>query len=246
MDQSNLITFYDQYSERWTEYRRLWPDLDLRERKVLEVLRDGLLVGRVLDIGCGDALLGKYLCRQPDVEYVGLDVSLRAVEQAASNLRSCRRYALVQGDVTTLAFPSDHFDVLIMGELIEHFQFPQIIASEIRRVARPGARVIITTPNYASLCHRVGLLLRGRIAFDVEEHVRLFTYRSFKEFLAANGFQPRRIEGVFYFIDMPWPLIMLRSHGRPFVQWLQAYEHRLFSPFPGLAGWLVADCKTEE
>lgn len=242
MTQPDLVAFYDRYSGRWAEYRRQWPELDLRERKVLELLRAGPLAGQVLDIGCGDALLGKYLCRQPGVEYVGLDTSPRTLELAAANLHNCERYTLVQGDALALAFKPDSFDVLIMGELIEHFQFPRFLAAEARRVARPGARAIVTTPNYASLCHRVGLLLRGRIAFDVEEHIRLFTYRSFKEFLIANGLHPRRIDGVFYLIDMPWPLLTLRSHGRPLLQRLQAWEHRLFHPFPGLAGWLVADC----
>jgi SAM-dependent methyltransferase len=242
-ESAGLIAFYDHYSERWAEYRQLRPDLDLRERKVLEMLRAGPLAGRVLDIGCGDALLGKHLCCHPGVEYVGLDVSSRTLELAAANLDDCQDYTLVQGDARTLAFGPDYFDVLIMGELIEHFQFPRLITAEARRVARPGSRAIVTTPNYASLCHRVGLLLRGRIAFDVEEHVRLFTYRSFKEFLVANGFHPRRIEGVFYFIDMPWPLLRLRSRGRPLYQRLQVLEHRLLRPFPGLAGWLVADCQ---
>ena len=243
MDQRDLIAFYERYSTRWVKYRELWPNLDLRERKMLEVLHTGLLGGRVLDIGCGDALLGKHLCRQPNIEYVGLDVSLNTLKLATSNLQDCTRYSLVQGNALALPFGSDEFDLVIMGELIEHFQFPRLIAAEARRVARPGSRAVVTTPNYASLCHRIGLLLRGRIAFDVEEHVRLFTYRSFKEFLAANGFIPRRIEGVFYFVDMPWPLLRLRSQEKPLYQRLQMIEHRLLHSFPGLAGWLIADCQ---
>ena len=246
MSKSEPVAFYDRYSSRWLPYRQLWPGLDLRERKVLELLQAGSLTGSVLDIGCGDALLGKYLCDQPGIDYVGLDASPRTLELARANLLNCERYSMVQCDALKLAFDSNKFDILILGELVEHFQFPHLIAAEARRVARPGARVIVTTPNYASLCHRVGLFLRGRIAFDVEEHVRLFTYRSFREFLIANGFRPRKIAGVLYFIDMPWPLIMLKSSGRPLIQRIQAWEHRIMQSFPGLAGWSVAECVVEK
>jgi len=246
MNLPDSVDYYEQYSTRWKGYRRLWPNLDLRERKVLDLLESVLPGSRILDIGCGDALLGRFICERHAVQYVGLDASRRTLQLAQLNLAGDTRPRLIQGDALHLGLAPATFDVIIMGELIEHFQFPSYLMTEARRVARPGARIIVTTPNYASLAHRIGLLLRGRIAFDVEEHVRLFTYRSLKEFLHHNGLQVQRIEGVFYVIDMPWPLIQLNSQRHFWIRRLQRLEHRLLGWLPSLAGWLIADCTIQK
>ena len=39
-----------------------------------------------------------------------------------------------------------HFDFVILADVIEHLQHPDLMLAEIRRVTKPGGKVIITTP----------------------------------------------------------------------------------------------------
>ncbi|MEP6939268.1 MAG: methyltransferase domain-containing protein [Rudaea sp.] len=48
--------------------------------------------------------------------------------------------------------PSDSFDVVLFTEIIEHLTFnPVAMWKQIYRVMKPGARLVVTTPNYYAL-----------------------------------------------------------------------------------------------
>jgi 2-polyprenyl-6-hydroxyphenyl methylase/3-demethylubiquinone-9 3-methyltransferase len=50
------------------------------------------------------------------------------------------------------SLPDDTFDVVLFTEIIEHITFnPVTMWREIYRVMKPGARLVITTPNYYAL-----------------------------------------------------------------------------------------------
>lgn len=50
------------------------------------------------------------------------------------------------------ALPENSFDVILFTEIIEHITFnPVAMWRQIHRVAAPGARIVVTTPNYYAL-----------------------------------------------------------------------------------------------
>ena len=59
-------------------------------------------------------------------------------------------------------YPDNHFEMVTVCELIEHLlRDPMFMLLEIRRVLQEGGRVLITTPNLASIAS-VAKLLEGR------------------------------------------------------------------------------------
>lgn len=51
-----------------------------------------------------------------------------------------------------LAIPDNTFDLVLFTEIIEHITFnPVAMWREVYRVMKPGARIVITTPNYYAL-----------------------------------------------------------------------------------------------
>ena len=122
-----------------------------------QLIRPHLRAGsRVLEIGCGAGNLllqatvaGSYP--------VALDLSMQALtfvrsrlEEAKSGIEAPSDFACTQAIGESLPLANESFDCVLMSEVIEHLEAPQISICEAVRVLRPGGRLLITTPNYRS------------------------------------------------------------------------------------------------
>ncbi len=110
----------------------------------------------VLDLGCGEGNLLKFLLEDPQFERIlGMDVSLHALEMAKRRLKLHRlnerdqsRISLVQGSATYRDRRMEGFDAAVLVEVIEHLE-PYHLKSMERAVfefAKPKM-VVITTPR---------------------------------------------------------------------------------------------------
>lgn len=100
---------------------------------------------KVLDAGCGT---GRNLLEMAAVgEASGVDSSPDAVQ-------FCRERGLervVQGDLPKLPFGDGEFGVVLLADVVEHLEDDVGSLRELRRVAAPGATLVVTTPAYPSL-----------------------------------------------------------------------------------------------
>ena len=105
---------------------------------------------RVLDVGCSQGIVAILLGRE-GFEVVGVDVQTSRIEYATEDLAkeeeaTRQRVTFMVGDAGELPFPDDHFDSVIMGEVIEHLAAPDRVLQEAARVLRPGGVLVLTTP----------------------------------------------------------------------------------------------------
>ena len=113
---------------------------------------------RWLDIGCGrgdllrrirDHWEPSELCGIDPIDWLDEDLkddvrfSTVAIEQAGEQLQSADRVLLV--------------------EVIEHLEAPWSALRQAARLVAPGGRLVVSTPNVATLRHRLELALRGRL-----------------------------------------------------------------------------------
>lgn len=113
----------------------------------LERTRKALACGPghdVLDLGCGP---GNLLERLSGRRVVGVDLSETLLGQARTRLGSRPGFELRRAAAEELPFPDASFDRIVCSEVLEHVISPGSVIAEIRRVARPGARVVLTLPN---------------------------------------------------------------------------------------------------
>ncbi len=123
--------------------------------------------GRLLDLGCGGGdLLGRMLSLGWQAE--GVDNDPAAVEA------SCRKgFAVRLGSLHEQRFPDASFDAVVMSHVIEHVHHPADLLKEVRRILKPGRRLVMATPNAQSLGHR---MFGARWPFlDPPRHLQLFT-----------------------------------------------------------------------
>jgi 2-polyprenyl-3-methyl-5-hydroxy-6-metoxy-1,4-benzoquinol methylase len=110
-----------------------------------------------LDIGCGRGeLLRKIKQRWEPGELHGLDV----IDWLDEDLRgevSFRIVAAEQADALPQA------DRVLLVEVIEHLEAPWSTLRMAAGLVAPGGRLVVSTPNIATLRHRLELALRGQL-----------------------------------------------------------------------------------
>ncbi|WFB09735.1 class I SAM-dependent methyltransferase [Streptomyces sp. LX-29] len=171
----------------------------------------------VLDVGCGDgsaAALALPLLAGHRV--IGVDWSQDALRRAAHRLPD-----VVRGELSGagLPFAAGSVDAVLFSEVVEHLVEPDAALDELRRVLRPGGHLLLSTPNLAAWYNRALLLagvqpvfsevsmraVHGRPGREVVGHLRLFTSRALRGFLAASGFTVVTLTGA-PFHGVPRPL----------------------------------------
>lgn len=127
--------------------RLLSFDRDRYWRRVA-VDRMGLRPGQQgLDICCGTGLMTVEQARRvgPDGKVVGLDFCQRMLDIAAANIakNACEpEIALVEGNALALPFDDDSFDGATIGFALRNVSDIRAVLGEMRRVVRPGGKVV--------------------------------------------------------------------------------------------------------
>jgi phosphatidylethanolamine/phosphatidyl-N-methylethanolamine N-methyltransferase len=97
---------------------------------------------RVLEVGVGT---GINLALYPrECQVVGIDFSASMLEKARERVwkKDLANVGLLQMDAADLKFPSDSFDIVYAPYLISVVPDPLQVAREMRRVCRPGGRIV--------------------------------------------------------------------------------------------------------
>jgi SAM-dependent methyltransferase len=126
----------EAYSKRLSEW-----DADFYA-KYADTLHPAQPGARALDVGCG---VGTVLARlvHAGFEAHGVDVSEPSIVRARKISPHCQLY-----DGKNLPFPDAHFASVGALNVLEHVEEPERFVSELVRVAAPGGRVIVSSPNF--------------------------------------------------------------------------------------------------
>jgi len=159
--------------------------------KLLDAVGSGR---RVLDVGCSSGYLSSQLAARGNV-VVGIELDPEAAREAEA---FCER--VVVGDVESMELPFEpaSFDVVLLGDVIEHLRNPARALARLRPLLRPGGRLVLSTPNVANWAIR-GSLLAGRWRYTDRgildrTHTHLFTRATLRETLEEAGYVVDRID----------------------------------------------------
>jgi len=99
----------------------------------LDLVKNG--EGKIaLDLGCRDGYWSKKL------EELGYEVTAADIE---SDYPKCQ---FINAN-KTFPFSDNRFDLVWSTEVIEHLENPEFSLSEMKRILKPGGKIILTTPN---------------------------------------------------------------------------------------------------
>lgn len=147
-------------------------------------LTKGLPAGaRVLDFGCGRGVLLKALLDR-GYEAHGTEVSRHAAEGADP-----RAQIRIANNLVNANYPDEHFDQIIVWHVLEHLTNPRETLQEMRRILRPGGRIVVAVPNFASWQSQ--LFGAAWFHLDLPRHLFHFTENSLQRLLTETGFLTR-------------------------------------------------------
>jgi ubiquinone/menaquinone biosynthesis C-methylase UbiE len=111
---------------------------------------------RVLDVACGTGLVAIAATRAVSAagRVVGIDLSARMVDAARRRAaeRSADNVDFLRMDAQRLALPDARFDVALCALGLMYMQDPAAALAEMRRILRPGGRVVLAVWGEAARC----------------------------------------------------------------------------------------------
>lgn len=144
---------------------------------------------KVLDLGCGDGTLLRYLIDARQITGRGIELSEPGVLACVGKGLSVRQGNLDEG---LGDYPDKSFDTVILSQTLPYLDDPSFIICEMLRV---GRRAIIGFANWGHWRCRLHLLLTGRTPlapglpqpWNASPRARPLTVRDFIDFTRSEG-----------------------------------------------------------
>ncbi len=176
------VGYYDERIRRDQGVQSKWHRIEF------DIVRRAIAARRpLLDVGCGPGtFLGTF---GPDERVHGLDVAGAQIEFARTEYGTATR-TFDEFDGGGLPIEGASYEAICMIEVIEHLHDVSGPLVEAMRVLRPGGRIVVTTPNYASHWPILEWLVGKLSPVDyAHQHVTKFRPRSLDNALRDAGFE---------------------------------------------------------
>jgi len=146
---------------------------------------------KVLDLGCGTGRLYEILSAQggfvqggKNINYTGIDFSENLIRIAKGKYGD----RFIVGDILSLPFSDNYFDSVWAIAVLHHIPMKKLrkrALSEIKRVLRPGGRIIATCWKIKSFFRRdVFIPFHGK-----KRYYHVFKKRELKKLFEESGFK---------------------------------------------------------
>ena len=172
------------------------------------------IAGPVLDAGCGTGgLLALLAERRPDLELFGVEWAGMAASRAAAKSGA----KVTRGSVNTLPFADASFAAVVSADVLCHAAVrPETALAELRRVLRPGGRLVVNMPAFAWLMSEHDRQVHNALRVSAGQ---------LQAMLARAGFGQIRAR---YWNGLLLPLMVLR---RKAPSWKESSDVAPFSPW---------------
>lgn len=151
-------------------------------RRVLDLLSPiDLATARVVDVGAGRGHLVHLLAERLETRGVDPADHLFACDLVPESFEEPRIACRPIAADGRLPFADATFDAVVSIEVVEHAEDAFLFWRELARIAKPGATIVVTTPNVLNVNSRLRTLVTGfPLLFDP---------------LPLDGHDPRRLGG---------------------------------------------------
>ena len=146
---------------------------------------------RVLDVGCADGILMKFLKDNKNINIRGLEISKDKVQKCIA-----KGLTVIEGNAEKdlSQFPDKSFDYVILSQTLQAFLNPELVIDELLRV---GNKAIVTIPNFGYWKIRLHLLTKGTMPITKTlpdewyntPNLHMCTIKDFVHFVKSRNFR---------------------------------------------------------
>ena len=146
---------------------------------------------RVLDVGCADGTLMKFLKDNKNINIRGLELSKDKVQECIA-----KGLTVIEGNAEKdlKQFPDKSFDYVVLSQTLQAFLNPELVISELLRV---GKKAIVTIPNFGYWKVRLHLLTKGTMPITKTlpdqwyntPNLHMCTIKDFVHFVKSRNFK---------------------------------------------------------
>lgn len=187
---SHRDTIVDQFTRQAIPFATAAP---IRDAAALRLLVDAAGTGAVdtvLDVACGPGLVACAFAQVArHVTGIDLTPAMLAQARALAAQQGLANVAFQHGDVLPLPFADAAFSIVVSRFAFHHFPDPGAVLAEMRRVCRPGGRVVVADLTASADPARAAAFHRMEILRD-PSHARALTLAELRELFRAAGFAP--------------------------------------------------------
>jgi arsenite methyltransferase len=160
---------------------------------------------RILDVGCatGFPLFELAQAHGPSCRATGIDIWRETLPRAQARKRIYHQenVFIVGANAASMPFPAAIFDLIVSNLGINNFADPQAVMAECFRVARPGARLVLTTNLTGHMREFYDVYRRTLVTLDLSHRLDRFhaqeshrgTLDSMRTLIESAGFEPTKV-----------------------------------------------------
>ncbi len=181
--------YYHRVMQTGNPIRRAW------HRQKFQRVIDCLPIGNglsIIDVGCFAGTFLSLVSQTRFIRQVGVDVLKPSIEEANQQFGNDSRQFLYFPSIALIDLGTQRFDCVTIIEVIEHLAADEIdqILGLALELLKPGGKLILTTPNYASTWPVLEILINRISDLSYEEqHITKFNY--FTIFQILRKISPR-------------------------------------------------------
>jgi len=173
--------------------------------------------GDMLEVAPGPGFVAIEMAKGRGYRVTGLDVSRTMVELARSNAAEAGvDVAFRQGNVSTMPFADNSFDLLACSAAFKNFSEPHRALEEMYRVLRPGGTAVILDLRRDVPMSEIGKYFR---ALGLSTINRWITLATFRFMLLKRAYTPAQFEAML--ADIPFRSKEIRLVDIGVELWLQ-------------------------
>lgn len=146
---------------------------------------------RIIDLGCGDGIITRYIATKAEFDVIGVDIDLGRLK-GARNIIDNERIQFIGADIVYPCFKNCKADIILLHHVIEYIDDTEKALQGCFDLLKDRGYLILGIPNEDSIFGKPSRLLHKKL-YEEGEHINFYSERSIITILKKQSFEIKKI-----------------------------------------------------